>query len=67
MYTKKYKLIQKGIELTRAKFSAPYFPDNCNISSLRENKILTFLYWHTVFIITLTCKRLYYMYIVLYL
>lgn len=32
-----------------------------------KNKILTFLYWHTVFIITLTCKRLYYMYIVLYL
>lgn len=38
MYTKKYKLIQKGIELTRAKFSAPYFPDNCNISSLREKQ-----------------------------
>lgn len=60
------KIIQKGVELTKAKLRAPYFPDNCNISSLRKKKQQNFnLSIITVFLITMTCKRP--CYILLYL
>lgn len=60
------KIIQKGVELTKAKLRAPYFPDNCNISSLRKKKQQNFnLSIITVFLITMTCKRS--RYILLYL
>lgn len=42
------KIIQKGIELTKAKLRAPYFPDNCNISSLRKKPKFQPFYNHCV-------------------
>lgn len=59
------KIIQKGVELTKAKLRAPYFPDNCNISSLRKTKQNFNLSIITVFLITMTCIRP--CYILLYL
>lgn len=59
------KIIQKGVELTKAKLRAPYFPDNCNISSLRKTKQNFNLSIITVYLITMTCKRP--RYILLYL
>lgn len=50
------KIIQKGVELTKAKLRAPYFPDNCNISSLRKTKQNFNLSIITVYLITMTCN-----------